>query len=1639
MDTETRLGMKIARFFNENSMELLLDVKEIEEGILYANELCDEYQSIHIKLKRGLDEPTFAGMQGNLDETVGKFMAWIREAKAEVRRMKLFAKDREEKEEKEREEQRAIRGKAKVMTIREEELCRQKILSEIENTYDQKSTFPEDIHANISVLRSMKEKYIDIFVRLDNFQDENSLDRRKLFLDLDTRLNTCIKNMMIRVQNMRSARSRSKAEADQVDLEHKERELKRVANEKIQSCKILYVNICDRFSILESTCSVHIKDKSNSQVLKMYEDKKQLDSDFTDLLDRITQLGQLTPSDYTDTAHYVDELLRRKNTLQTSISFYKRSLDDEITERDLSEDKMKNSSNLGLDLPHFMGYESSMDYYSFKADFEKLISPRYAKPLLPDILKKNYLKGQAFELVKEIHVLDEIWERLERSFGNVSVMLAAKLQEIDNTVPLQKVKQDEKLIQTITKIRNCMSELKTLAETHNIESSLYHSSNLAKFYHLLGDRRHKEVTKKLMREYTQPSCEDEWETIMDHLEQEAKVTEVVILHKRSTVASPQMTPNNSAHNSHVGSNESRKRCKLCDGTDHVPTLTSRGNLVINYFSCEKFANMTTKEKFEEIKRKRFCFQCLTPGMKANHPGFCFDKFKCPHVSHQQNDRGIHVMICDKHKMNPENVELFEKYKTKYITNASNPLPEYSRNMVLHTYCYRVEEVDDEVAIYMFQTIKQQGRNLHLFYDSGCRDAVIQKSTVDFLKGKGKSIQERKGPLPLYGVGDKKSICPHGRYQITLSLANGSDVNVSGICLDKITTTFPKFPLEDVENEFQQAFVASGGVPGVESLPRLPKFVGGDTNIMLGVQYLKYFPVMKFRLPNGLTIYESQFSSIDGSRGVICGPHKSFAAVYHSLGDNPQVMSAYLTEVAQNYRNGWILGLEVPLLGNKEMIGDDFCDSDCSDEDALKVLEAPNDLLEFNDDLTVPLIEESNSRELHQDKDSNTPGVHVVRRPPKSWKKFLEIEKSGTEISYRCPRCRECKDCKCGEQIEYISMIDEVHQTLINESVNVDLEKGEVIAKLPFLSDPVKKLKNNKSIAMKVYRAQIKKLSMNPQDREDVILAEKRLSDLGYVDYINNLTDEQRKCIFDSALQYFIPWRAVWNSNSISTPCRPVFDGSFPTETGLSLNNILAKGSNNMNFLVQVFIRWGIRRIGFHTDIRKMYNAIKLDSNYWCYQLYLWQKDLNPTEEPEIKVIKTIIYGLTPSGNQAERAVREAANMQKDAYPRQAEIVNDDFYVDDCVSGEDTYEVAKKVTDDLGHVLGRLGFWLKGVTFTGFDPPEALSNTDKSVNVFGGKWFSKEDLFSLNVSELNFGKAVRGKKNPKLNGIIPDKFTRSDCVGKVAEIFDLGGKLVPLIASFKIDLAVLTKKQLPWDECIPTDLVPVWHSNFKTMSELGDLKYRRCVVPVDAINLNMETIEMADASLDMACSAIYARFKRKNGEYSCQLIFARCKTVPADKSIPRAELLAIVLNASTGHTVYISLKGFITKRIHMTDSLVVLSWLNNIEKGLNVYVRNRVIEVHRLTDVHRWYHIGSKNMLADIGTRKGATIKDVSDDSVWINGQNWTKGEESTFPIKTFREAVLSKTDLEHYKTELIKSDVQDDEWIRQQLSYTYCY
>ena len=123
------------------------------------------------------------------------------------------------------------------------------------------------------------------------------------------------------------------------------------------------------------------------------------------------------------------------------------------------------------------------------------------------------------------------------------------------------------------------------------------------------------------------------------------------------------------------------------------------------------------------------------------------------------------------------------------------------------------------------------------------------------------------------------------------------------------------------------------------------------------------------------------------------------------------------------------------------------------------------------------------------------------------------------------------------------MKEEVEQHLIDKSVTVDFEKRVSVASLPLLHNPEVKLANNKHKALKVYHQQLKKLDQEPFDKADVISSERKLQDLGFVDYFKNLTPKQQQMLNESKIVNFIPWRAVWNPNSISTPCRIVFDAS----------------------------------------------------------------------------------------------------------------------------------------------------------------------------------------------------------------------------------------------------------------------------------------------------------------------------------------------------------------------------------------------------------------------------------------------------------------------------------------------------------------
>ena len=1666
VDTELKITRKLARFFNEYDISLLFDVSDVENGIAELKALTDEYEDVHSQLSRisrdAGDEVYKETYSEQYDEQMKAILDWIRSAKISIKEKK------EEQVSISQQEKSLEASKQKDKLIAEEKYLRGRIDSEIRALYADDSNFVEDLEKGIISAQNLSVEYSQIFVEIETCGPQFRDSFGTAFTETEQFIKTFVAAARHRIREIKLS-EKQKEEKRASSAEHDK--LIREEREKIVKCKVVFDNISERLLSVEKKCSVDIKNLSDPDLLTKKRELKSLDSDFHDILDRITKLSEYNPNEYAETANYLRVISGRKADLKTCISEYKLNLESEVCCRDLTEEKMKNASALGIKIPKFKGYDSVLDYYTFKSEFDKLIAPHIRANLLPDYLKNNYLEGQALQFVREIHDMDSIWKRLRESFGDVQSLLSRKMSELEKSTPLMKVKGDDKLIQSILRLKNLMSELKKLAESRNIQSSLFHTSNVAKVFALLGKKRQLELTKESLELGVEIGEDKKWDNIISYLEKEIRVREQVLLLDRASGGYDSDKPAKNAGNEKSNSYSVSlplPKCVLCDKSDnHVLTTTQRGNSVINYFACELFATSSCAERFEILKKKKLCFQCLSPGFKAGHKGRCFSKYKCPDASHNQHRRGIHVLICDEHKKNPENISLLQTYKEKCILGATVSHANFSKNISIFHVESGTYEIDTLVgihenrAVYMLQTIRVGTFTLRVFFDTGCYDMVVRKSAVDLLTSLGLAKNVRKGPILLSGVGDQTSCTDHGRFLITLPLYNGQNVNLSGLCLDKLTSTFPEIKLGGAERDIQQD---ANLAKVTKTLPKLPKSVGGDVDIMIGAMYNRYIPNQVHKMENGLAIYESLFAGEDGSRGVLLGPHQSFNP---PEGSSNHVASFYFSDAFLEYRKQCELGLTCGLLGAPkgttnfdldELAPDKselFAKTDTDGSKMINKVHSPKSELERiseeGEDSSKNVmksfvkncddVSELKTSLAEEESDSvyNMNEFYVKKRAPKCIKLFEKAESAGTEVSYRCPGCRVCKDCIKSPRIECTSIREESEQFICDKSVTVNPEKGEVTALLPFLCDPTKRLKSNYHIAEKIYFSQVRKLQKVEKDRADVVSAFKKLIDMNYITKLTDLSKEDQNLINSSEVKYFIPWTAVWNTNSVSTPCRPVFNASCATDTGNSLNDLLPKGRNSLNKLCHIIIRWRAHLSAFHTDVQKMYNTIKLDPRHWCYQLCLFHDFLDPDAKPITFVIRTLIYGVKTSGNQAERAIRETALLSRDEFPRQNEIVQNDIYMDDCLSGEVSYERAVEVTNDLQVVLGKTNFRLKGITHSGFDPPGHLCNDDKkSVNVAGKIWFPKTDELMLNVSDPNFGKKKRGKKAVVVDPIIPESFTRTDCAGRVGQLFDLVGRFAPLSTEFKLDLRDLCVRKLDWEDTVPGDRVKKWLTNFDMISELNTLRFKRCIIPEDAVSLDMETLEMGDASLQMACSVVYVRIKRKNGKYSCQNVFAKTKIIPDGMSIPRAELVAAVLNSATGHIVKLSLGDYIKSRTHFTDSQVALCWISNDSLKLKPWARDRVVEVRRLTDVTQWRYIESKNNMADIGTRRGATIEDVLEDSPWICGQEWAQNDREGFPVKSFNDIKLTKDQKQSHDEELVRLEGADPEWIAKQLSQMYC-
>ena len=630
------------------------------------------------------------------------------------------------------------------------------------------------------------------------------------------------------------------------------------------------------------------------------------------------------------------------------------------------------------------------------------------------------------------------------------------------------------------------------------------------------------------------------------------------------------------------------------------------------------------------------------------------------------------------------------------------------------------------------------------------------------------------------------------------------------------------------------------------------------------------------------------------------------------------------------------------------------------------------------------------------------GEGITNSDAKRWQKLKQSIRSweddetmGTGIDFRCSKCIACKDCLKTGRTMARSQREEDEQQVIESSVRIDWEAQVCYVFLPWIKSPQElALKWGAQSNLRQATHFLKKMLTKSQaDRESLTKFWEELKGRGVVKRLADLDKNVQESISLAPIKHFYPWNCVFKE-SITTPCRMVVDSRTS-----GLNDHLAKGLNTLNNLQQLLLRFrSFKHIGSF-DISKMYNMLYIEESHLQYQLILWVDALDPNKEIEVWVMMRAIYGTVSSGNQAEVAIRRGAAKMQDQCPEGAYTIIYETYVDDGVPGRDCPETLKIALEQVETILTKIGFSLKCVTYSGqtTELSKKASSDTVSIGIAGYRYEPKADVVSVAMKECNFNPNKRGVKAPNDHPVIfgtdideaifPAKLTRAQCVGKVAELFDLIGIFMPITMTGKILARLIA--HLDWPDFIPQEMMNDWHDLVKKIQDLRHVKINRCVIPDNAKKFDkFDIMEIHDGSQHGAATTVYARCELKDNTYSTRLLFSRSSLCEKDQKIPRNELQSSHLGSVAAFITKIAVKNKVEKITTFGDSYVAFLWVTNRNLKLKSWCFARVQEIHRLiSDASHFWVKGVLN-IADKATKGNVAVEEVNHESEWQNGLPW---------------------------------------------------
>lgn len=577
--------------------------------------------------------------------------------------------------------------------------------------------------------------------------------------------------------------------------------------------------------------------------------------------------------------------------------------------------------------------------------------------------------------------------------------------------------------------------------------------------------------------------------------------------------------------------------------------------------------------------------------------------------------------------------------------------------------------------------------------------------------------------------------------------------------------------------------------------------------------------------------------------------------------------------------------------------------------------------------------------------------------------------------------------------EKIPSEDDIACIDLYETTTRQNEDGRYVVTLPKVPQGSALLGESKEIALRRFMAIERRMRADKDLREAYKEFMQEYISLGHMSCIGTYADIETK---GPAPVYYLPHHAVWKAGSVTTRCRVVFDASCKTSSGKSLNDMLRTGPQIQEDIVNIQLRFRMKKVALVADVVKMYRQVLVEDNDKSLQRILWR--FNSEEQIKVYELNTVTYGTACAPFLAIRTLQRIFEDHGEKYPKALKCKGD-FYVDDLLSGADSLQEAREIAGQLYNLLGECHFplrkWASNRQEALADIPTKLHATTAqlelateqgSITTLGLLWTPSLDTLKVQVR-------------------LPDKNatnTKTQVLSCIARIYDPLGFLDPVKMRAKLIMQKIWTikdtdgKPWPWDKELPELINGEWSTFVSQLTLLEEVSVPRLVVA--KFNDDTQLHIFCDASEKGYGACCYVRSINTSGEIVVRLLISKSKVAPLSQrlTIARLELCGALLASR--------LYGVITKAFARsmpcymwTDSLTTWHWIQSPHTRWKTFVANRTAKIQSLTKGVQWRHVPGMENPADLASRGCDPADFMKQDSLWWSGPIWLSQHEDYWP------------------------------------------